>query len=121
MEKIVRAVAIYGLVIDRKTLVDVLSNDVEFAKHMLKSPENEVTHYIYSKLDDVTSDRGLKWSRGEVTEGSEIFVFGRDIMSMKDDETFGDFKRSTEEYISNIIPVEFSCSIITVPEGVYWS
>lgn len=120
MEKIVRVTAIYGVVLDRKTLINILSEDVEFAKHLLNDPEAELTHFIYSKLDDV-NDPSLTWAWGEVMEGSEIYIIGREIMRMRDNETLGEFKKKTEDYISRLIKKDFTCALISIPEGVYWS
>jgi len=118
--KITRAKAIYGVVIDRKTLIEILSENIEFTKHMLQDIEGNINHFIYSKTDRV-KDPSLNWAWGEVAEGSEIYIFGREISRMREDETLGHFKRVTEDYIIKILNKEVSCSIFSIPDGVYWS
>lgn len=51
--------------------------------------------------------------------GYSIFVFGMDIKRMKDDETFGGFKKVIEDGIKSMFKKDIKCSFYTFVEDDY--
>lgn len=115
--KITRAKAIYGLVLDEKSLLEHLSADSEFAKFLLSNDDRSIQKFIYPKVEDMIN---LKFAGGEIIEGSKIYILGREVEKMKDDQTLKEFKNEIESCISAVIKTDFSCSIFAIPEGVFW-
>ncbi len=64
---------------------------------------------LYELGDAICKKFGLTYSTGP---GGDYLYIGRDLSSMKDDETFGAFKKKIEEDLTELLGEEIKCSIM---------
>ena len=94
---------IYGICIED----DLIQKACDLNK--IKCDVSSDDYSRYDKCDELAEVMGLEYHSGPDGEGA---YFGKSLSSMKDEETFGQFKKSIEDKLSKIFGEEITCSVM---------
>ena len=95
---------IYGLCLDDYTQLQKAC-DLNNIKCNVEDDDFE----SYEVCEEIATKNGLEFISGPQGEG---MFFGKRLSDMKDEETFGQFKKAIEEKLSRIFGEKMDCSVM---------
>lgn len=94
---------IYGVSLEQNEVIDLL-----LANGKITHEEKEEGNVeLYDLVDSLTQDTSLSFHSTEW----DTWYIGADLSGMKDDMTFGDFKKNTKAEIDKVFGADLKCNV----------
>lgn len=98
---------IYGICIDD---YDMLQKAADIAKIKCDTKSDDFDSYEIGEIGEQIADKhGLEYHSGPEGEG---MYFGKSLSNMKDDETYGEFKKNIAAELLKIFGEKMDCGVI---------